>query len=319
MNQTHRTIIFEEFDGTSSNNLYTLLNDNPSGDALSRGLEKLTVRNFNEFMAKFAPKVYEIYGKNPQTGKIAFFYTTDPQKFPGLPYTTMKIGEHAYYKMLEKLYSGKGVSGESNLKFDDSEILEMLTPKKELAEVRDIRQQMEYNLNLLNEAKARGDKSEMRERREKILECREKIAEYSKSSLNKLLPILIDDTNKKLELLSAGQNFTEDNGDTKGLSEPTYGMLYLNADGKLDIDEKFSEKKLLAEKASENEKKSSALVEMKNNNPAEVKNLPATTDNSPEKNVPDLQTVRNKIALTVMKDYDEVAENQDPRIKSLIV
>lgn len=310
MNQTHKTIIFEEFDGASSNNLYTLLNDNPSGDALSYGLEKLTVKNFNEFMAKFSPKVYEIYGKNSQTGQIEFYYTTDPQKFPGLPYSTINIGEHAYYKMLEKLYSGKGVSGESNLKFDDSEILEMLTPKKELSEVRDIRQQMEYNLNLLNEAKARGDKSEMRERREKILECRKKIAGYSKSSLNKLLPILIDDTNKKLELLSAGGNSGNENGDVKSLPKPTFGMLYLNADGKLDIDEKFSEKKLLAEKASENEK-NSALVE--------VKNLPATTDNSHENNVPDIQTVRNKIALTVMKDYDEVAKTQNPQIKSLIV
>ena len=82
MEQTHKTIIFEEFDGTNSNNLYTLLNDNPSDNALYEGLEALTVRNFNDFMTKFAPKIYEVYGKNSTTGQIEFYYTTDPKKFP---------------------------------------------------------------------------------------------------------------------------------------------------------------------------------------------------------------------------------------------
>ncbi|MBR6012744.1 MAG: hypothetical protein IK062_03050 [Selenomonadaceae bacterium] len=318
-NQTHKAIIFEEFDGTSSNNLYTLLNNDPSGDRLSSGLEKLTVKNFNEFMAKFAPKVYEVCGKNPQTGQIEFFYTTDPQKFPNFPSSQINISEHAYFKMLSQLYSAKGSSGQSNLKFDDKEILEILTPKKELSEVRDIRQKWEYNVNLLNEAKARGDKSEMSECREKIIECRKKVAEYAKSSLNKLLPILIDDTDKKLKLLSVGTNSNGTNNETKSLPKPTFGMLYLNSEGKLDIDEKFEEKKLAALKAAEDEKSSAALVSVKDNSPAEITNLPAKAENVTKNVVPDVQTVRNKIALTVMKDYDENAENFHPQIKSLIV
>lgn len=320
LNQTHRTIIFEEFDGANPNNLYTILNDNPSGDALSRGLEKLTVRNFNEFMAKFAPKVYEVWSKNPQTGQLEAFYTTDPQKFKDFRYSLINIGEHAYFKMLDKLYFQKGVSGESNLTFDDSEILEMLTPKKEFAEIRDIRQQWEYNLKLYYEAKARGDGSEMEERGKKVTEYRNKVIEYLKSPVNKLLPILVDDTNKKLELLSVGSNSAGGDGDPKSLSAPTFGMLYLNAEGKLDIDEKFAEKKLPALKAAEGEESPSTLVKVESTVPVEVKNLPAKAENSPQNIVPDIQDIRNKIALRIMRDYDaKVKENPNPQIKSMIV
>ena len=319
MNQTHKAIIFEEFDGENPDNLYTLLNDEPSGDALSRGLEKLTVKNFKQFIEKFAPKVYEVYGKNAHNGQVEFYYTTDPKKFPGLPKAQIKINEHAYYKMLSDLYTAKGTSGQANIQFDDREILEMLTPKKEIEDIRDIRQQWEYNLNLYNEAKARGDRSEMNERREKILGCRKKVATYSASPLNKLLPILIDDANTKLKLLSAGDSSGAGGDDVKKLPAPTFGRLYLNAEGKLDIDENYSEKNLPALNAPAEEGNSSTLVEVKNTDLAEIKNLPAQVENKVEPVVPDIQTVRDKIALTILKDYDEVARTPHPQIRSLIV
>ena len=200
-NQTHKTIIFEEFDGLGPNNLYTLLSNKPSGDELYRGLQDLTVKNFSEFMEKFAPKVYEVYSKNPATGEIEFFYTTNPTEYRGLPYTEIKIGDHIYYKMLARLYESKGSSGKSNLQFDDNEILEMLTPKSELEDVRETRQIMEYNLKKFYEAKARGDKSAMSTTNKRITDCRKKIAEFATSPVNKLLPILIEDTNAKLKLL----------------------------------------------------------------------------------------------------------------------
>ena len=190
-NQTHRTIIFEEFDNTKSDNLFTILNDDPLGDDIMIGLQKLTVSTFQEFMQKFAPKVYEVAGK--KDGEIVFAYTTDPTKYQGLPCTELDIGEHIYYQMLERLYESKGKSGKSNIQFDDSEIMEMLTPKAELAEVRNTRQKMEYNLKRFYEAKAKGDKSTMNACSKKLRECRQTIAKYSMASLNKLLPILIED------------------------------------------------------------------------------------------------------------------------------
>ena len=101
-NQTHRTIIFEEFDDTNPDNLFTILNNDPLGDELTIGLKKLTVSTFQEFLKKFAPKVYEVYGRNANGG-IEFFYTTNPQEYAGFPRTELKIDEHIYYKMLERL------------------------------------------------------------------------------------------------------------------------------------------------------------------------------------------------------------------------
>ena len=101
--QTHRTIIFEEFDKENPLNLFTILNNNPAENELLNGIEKLTVHNFNEFMSKFAPKVYEICRKDDK-GMIHFLYTTDLTKFRGYQQvTTLDISDHKYYKMLLEL------------------------------------------------------------------------------------------------------------------------------------------------------------------------------------------------------------------------
>ncbi|MBQ9486700.1 MAG: hypothetical protein IJU91_02720, partial [Selenomonadaceae bacterium] len=311
-NQTHKTIIFEEFDDTNSDNLFTLLNDDPSGDELTSGLEKLTVQTFQEFMKKFAPKVYEVYRRNANGG-IEFFYTTDPTKYAEYPYTEIDIGEHIYYQMLERLYESKGQSGKSNFKFDDSEIMEMLTPKKELDDVRNTRQKMEYNLKRYHEAKAKGDKSTMNACSKKLLECRQAIAKYSTSSLNKLLPILIEDNTKKLELLDAGS--PADDKDGKKLPAPTFGQLVLNPDGTLGVDTNWKAKTVPAIAAPNDKKSEGALVEVKENLPAEVKIVkPQET-----KKIPDTQEVQNKIAATILKDYNENATNPNDTVRTLIV
>ncbi len=312
-NQTHKTIIFEEFDGSNSNNLYTILNNEPSPDELSRGIAKLTVSNFGEFMKKFAPKVYEVCRKNPETGHIEFFYTTDPQKFSELPYNEIDIGEHIYYKMLSNLYASKGTSGKTNLQFKDEEFLEMLTPKRELNEVRDTRQKIEYNLQNFYEAKARGDKSAMNDANKKIRDCRKKIANYAKSPLNKLLPILIEDTNKKLEVLKIAAGGASGDG-TKSLSAANFGVLYLNPAGKLDIDEnwKASEAKQITAPDSQ---KDGALVAVKKNLPAEVKPIPTPKSNP----IPDKKTLSNTIAATIERDYDENAKIPNKQVKAMIV
>lgn len=306
---THRTIIFEEFDADKTENLYTLLDNNPSDDELYRGLQNLTVKSFNEFMEKFAPKVYEVYGKNLDTGEIEFFYTTNLKNYPNLPFTEMPIGNHVYFKMLARLYASKGSSGKSNLQFDDNEIIEMLTPKKELDEIRDTRQKIEYNLKQLHEAKARGDKATMNNHKKKILDCRKKIVEYATSPVNKLLPILIEDTNAKLELLERTTGGNSANG-KKSLPAYTYGALYLNGEGKIDIDENYTPPQIAAPK-----EENTALVTVKNTLSTEVKEIPSKTESA----VPDTQTIRNKIALMISNDYDEKAKNPNEMAKALII
>ncbi|MBR0260462.1 MAG: hypothetical protein IJQ85_01575 [Selenomonadaceae bacterium] len=318
-NQTHKTIIFEEFD-SSTDNLYTIINNDPSDNKLAEEIEnKLLVKSFEEFMEKFAPKVYEVAWREPDSGNIKFLYTTDPTKFAGYPNFQIKISDHAFYRALAKLYETRGSTGQSNLKFDDREIMEMLTPKKELEEARDIRQKMDYNLQLYYEAEARGDRSEMNLASDKVMECREKISEYASSPLNKLLPILIDDIDKKLELLGSGVSSDGTKSDTpKAL--PSYGVLYLNEAGQLDILDNQKRETVLKALPSADDKKGGSLVVANDNHPAQITTLPAKpAQNKSESPVPDKQTLHNQIAETIVMDYEEEAEIQNEQVKSLIV
>lgn len=318
-NQTHKTIIFEEYDKTNPNNLYTLFNNfdvNEFNDAeIDRGLKDLTVSNFQQFLQKFSPKIYEVYSQNPQTGEIEFFYTTDPQMYSKYPHSEKKIEDHVYYKTFARLYENKGTSGKTNTQFDDDETLEMLTPKAELDEAFNIRQKFEYNLKKFHEAKARGDKSSMNTCTNKMIECREKIAEYADSPLTKLLPILIEDTKTKLKSLEGDTgNGNETGDDPKSLPARIFGVLYLTDDGKLKIDENWKENQQSALDAPKEE--GTALVEVKNNLPAEVKTISTQTQVA---TIPDTQVLRNKIAETIIEDYDETVKKPDEKIKSLIV
>ena len=314
-NQTHKTIIFEEFDANYPNNLFLIFNSNLTGDNLVRKIDDLTVKTFDEFMHKFAPKVYEITAKNPETGSIKFFYTTDPKRFPNCSAKPMDISEHAFYKMLSKLYSTRGASGKATLHFDDKDILEILTPKKEIDDVHDIRQEMEFNMRLFYEAKARGDRNDKAAAKNRLLECKDKIAKYANSSVNKLLPILIEDTNRKLELLGAGEPSGKDNSG-KAIPQLDYGVLYLNEKGQIDLDTSRRTPALAAPKDSSSD--NTALVVQGDNLPAQVTTLPALPQKA-ESTIPDNQTIQNKIAEAIMKDYDEKATNPNEKTRSLIL
>ena len=313
-NQTHRAIIFEEFDD-SRDDLFTILNNDPSNDRLAADIEnKLLVRSFNEFMEKFAPKIYEVAWRD-ESGNIQFSYTTDRNKFPNCPYVTLDIDDHAFYKMLWELYTTRGKMGQSNLKFDDNEIMEMLTPKKELEEARDLRKKMDFNMKLFYEAKACGNKSEMNVARSKLADGMDKISEYSSSPLNKLLPLIIEDLNKKLELFG---KTTDDNGDGTVKALPNYGQLYLNGAGQLDILDAKKDSELKALPAADEKGGSLVVTEGK----AQIMTLPAKpAQNKIESPVPDEQTLQNKIAKSIVEDYDENPniKIKNEQIKNLIV
>lgn len=316
-NQTHKTIIFEEFD-SSRDNLFTIISNDPSSDKLAIEIEKnLLVKSFDEFMQKFAPKIYEVAWRDQKTGSIQFSYTTDPTKFPNCPYVTFDIGEHAFYKMLSQLYSTRGSTGQANAKFDAKEIFDMLTPKKELEDVRDLRQKIEYNLKLFYEAEANGDISEMNTASDKVMDCREKINKYSSSPMNKLLPILIEDINRKLEFLGEGSGGNANDDAPKAL--PSYGVLYLNEAGQIDVlDNKKRETALKALPAAES--KGGSLIVASDNHPAQITTLPAKPARTQaESPIPNKQDLQNQIAETIINDYEENAEFQSEQVKSLIV
>ena len=73
---THRSILFEEFDDSKSD-ICSILStyDDPAGESAYRDvLEKQVVHSFDEFLEKFAPKIYETVSTDG--AKPYFTYST---------------------------------------------------------------------------------------------------------------------------------------------------------------------------------------------------------------------------------------------------
>ena len=230
LKQTCKTILFEEFDSDKIDLATILKNNDPTKGAFGTELEKLEVSSFNEFLEKFAPDVYEICERNGD-GKPEFIYTTDKSKIQGRYAVKQSITDHAYYKMLSDLYYQKGNSGESNLQFDDTKILEMLTPKQEVEEARDIRKSLQYNFEKYQELKENGENPS--EYAQQIIDDREKIVNKYKDSKMGLLPLVIDDAKAKLKLLD--KVAPAQNSDTKAISYVS-GKLTFTPEGDLTVE-----------------------------------------------------------------------------------
>ena len=202
MKQTSRTILFEEFnsseDGKSS--LFDLLNleENFNNDAFNKTVrEKLEVRSFKEFLEKFAPKVYEIC--EAIDGKPMVHYTTDAKLANERHGVEQKITDNVYYKMLCQLYTEKGASGDANLVFKDDEILQMLSPRQEVEEAKDLRKKLQSSLEKYHKLQDKNENAN--EYAQKFIACRTEIANKYQQSQIALLPLAIEDLKRKIDYL----------------------------------------------------------------------------------------------------------------------
>lgn len=234
VNQTCKSVIFEEFNKEVPS-FYDLLSiaDDPTTEAFDDDLKnRLVVHNYDEFLKKFMPKVYEICTADAD-GKPKYVYTTDyefAKKQGGVP---IDIKDHSYYKMLVQMYTEKASSGESNLHFDDSKILDMLTPKQEVEDAKDLRKKFKLSVEKYLDLKNKGENPS--EYAQKIVECRQKISEKYKDSPIGLLPLAIEDVKTKLEYLE--QTAPTNNSEVDSL--PNYAaQLTFADDGKLVLEHK---------------------------------------------------------------------------------
>ncbi len=279
--QTSKTILFEEFNDQNNDNLATFLeNNDPSDEMFVEELKKLEVYSFKDFLKKFAPDVYEICQMN-EDGKPEFIYTVDAKNVKNQYAVKQPITEHTYYKMLSDLYYQKGNSNESNLQFDDTKILEMLTPKQEVEEAKDIRKSLRYNLERYQELKEKGENPS--EYARQFVAARKKIVSKYKDSKMGLLPLVIDDTKTKLELIN--RKLPANDGDNSETSTKISGMLTFDEKGDLTV----------------------KSIEYK---PEEADNGDA------DKNK---QDIGGTITALIEQDYDATEKNKNDFVKSLVV
>ena len=254
LKQTYKTIIFDKFNDDShvyGLDLFLENNDNPTGDQMFQDVRSLEVHSFEEFLERFAPKVYEVC--ETVGGQPTYYYTTDIDKVRGKYYTEQKITSNAYYTMISNWYIKKGESNSSNLDFKDEDILNMITPKEEIRKAKRLRSQMNLNLEKYHVLKDKGENAN--EFAIKFKNCRKEIIEEYKGSHSALIPLLLEDLNTKIErcdklLQPATKIDSGKTGDEKLLSAPS-GILMITASGDLKVAERKAE---LVPVATENKK-----------------------------------------------------------------
>lgn len=144
--QTNRTILFEEIN-PEKNDLLTLIGDvkgksSLEDDKVKEINENLLVSSFDEFLDKFAPVVYSFFNANNQK---VMYSLKKPENIPENCITEIPLNmENDFLKMLLTLISTKGAMGIANVDFKFDKILDMISPKKIMDDIRQSRKEIRY-------------------------------------------------------------------------------------------------------------------------------------------------------------------------------
>lgn len=231
--QTATTIIFEEFD-KGRDSLVTLLtrdNDLIPPDQFRNELmgpgSPFVVKDFEDFMKKFAPAIYE--STYDQDGEIRFRYTLED---PGYGCRKIDLSEHAFFQMVMNLLDRKAGAGEGNLEFPYDELKEALTPQAQMREYKRLRQNLSSNWRQYQKLLASGEPSAELDRFEENVGANltRVISNYVNDSPLGMLPLLIADTQAKIDSIKADQ---DDTGEDAGNIRPC--MMELDNQGNLKL------------------------------------------------------------------------------------
>ena len=226
INQTNRTILFEEVNPEKMD-LITLIDDAREMDSLDdeRILEinkHLLVSSFDEFLAKFEPKVYSYYNAETQSIK---YILKKPEGIPEELITEIKIDNgNTFFKMLNTLIEARKSQGNRNVDFKFENILELISPKKVIEDINQTRKEIAYVYNKYEELDDENPKK--LELGDKL---NEKFEEASKNYSNVLgmLPLAIEDIKTRLLI-----GHDENNAKSEKIK---LGMLQVGDKGELEV------------------------------------------------------------------------------------
>ncbi|WP_371367041.1 hypothetical protein SRRS_11640 [Sporomusa rhizae] len=224
--QTNRTILFEEINPEKLD-LITLVGDTKGLESLSDEKikeinEKLLVRSFDEFLDKFSPVIYSFY--NAANQKV-LYTLKKPENIPENCITEIPITkQNDFLKMLMTLIDAKSAQGTPNVDFKFENLLDMISPKKVMDDIRQSRKEIHYLFNQY-ETLDEGDP--------KKLDVGDKLnymfeeASQNYNNVMAMLPLAIEDIKTRL-LLGVGEG--------KDNNEPLQiGVLSMGETGELKI------------------------------------------------------------------------------------
>ena len=144
--QTNRTLLFAEIN-PERNNLLTLIGDvrgksSLDDDKMKEINEELVVSSFEEFLEKYAPVVYSWC--DAAAGDIQYSLVR-PENIPDNCITEIPLNEsNDLVNMLITLLDAKGAQGVANVDFTFSNIMDMISPKKIMEDIRQVRREIQY-------------------------------------------------------------------------------------------------------------------------------------------------------------------------------
>lgn len=224
--QTNRTILFEEVNPEKLN-LLTLIGDTKGIDSLDDTKiqeinEHLLVTDFDDFLDKFLPVVYSFFNANDQK---VMYTLKKPEQVPEDFISEIPLNrQNDFLNMLFTLIDTKRAQGLINVDFKFENILDMISPKKVMDDIRQSRKEIHYLYEKYEELEEEdpkkfdiGDKLNY------------KFEEASKNYNNvmAMLPLAIEDI--KTRLL-----FSESSGNENDVPLKI-GVLSMGKDGELKV------------------------------------------------------------------------------------
>ncbi|WP_099190432.1 transcriptional regulator [Tepidibacter mesophilus] len=242
--QTNRSILFEEINPEKLD-LITIVGDVKGIDSLSDEKikeinEHLLVKNFDEFLEKFSPSVYSFYNAANQN----VVYTLEkPENLSDECISEIKLNQdNDFLKMLFTLIDAKRSQGIKNVDFKFEKVLDMISPKKIIEDIKQVRKEVHYLYNKYEE---------LEEEDPKKLELGDKLnykfeeASQNYNNVMAMLPLAIEDIKTRLlfgktqdgdeaEAIQIGMLTMGDNGELKILEAPksdSTDLMVMNEEG----------------------------------------------------------------------------------------
>jgi hypothetical protein len=226
INQTNRTLLLDVINPDKMD-LLTLVGDVRGQDSLSDDKTReinqfLECRSYAEVESKFEPCVWSFYDANSQSVK----YTLErPENIPESMLTVIHLNDYdSFFKTILTVIDSRKSQGLLNVEFHFEKLLEMISPKKVMEDIKQIRKEIQYNYKKYSDLED-GDpaKLDLGDKLNLLFED----ASKNYNNIMAMLPLAIEDIKTRL-LLGAG----EQSNDGKGV---VAGVLSMTEDGELKV------------------------------------------------------------------------------------
>lgn len=226
ISQTNRTMLFEEINPEKLN-LLTLVGDTKGLESLDDAKvkeihDKLLVHSFDEFLDKFQPVVYSFF--NAATQSVA--YTLEkPENLPEELISEIPLNmQNDFLNMLFTVMDSKRSQGIINVDFKFEKILDMISPKKIMRDIKQVRKEIHY---LYEEYEKLDDGDPKKLDIGDKLNYKFEEASQNYNNVMAMLPLAIEDIKTRLLLTQSSSSKSDET--------LKIGMLSMSENGELKV------------------------------------------------------------------------------------